>query len=379
MKKSAWIGILVVVVVVAIIAVMWARREQQPDAVPIGAILPLTGSAAPYGQNAKRGIELALDQLNADGGVRGIPIEVIFEDSKTDPKEAVSALNKLFNSHGVRFVIGDINSTGVLAMAPIAERNKIILLSPGASNPKISDAGEYIFRNWHSDALEGEVGADYAFSKLHWETAAVLYVNAAYGAGLAETFRKVFEEVGGKILAFEAYPQDATDMREQISKIMAVNPNGIYLPGWPKEMSVALRQLKELGSDIPILSVQGFDDPSILELAGDAAEGVIFSVPQTPDPNDEIVRSFNESYRKQYNKEPGVCSAAGYDALRIFAYAMSEVGTKVEEVQKILATLKDFAGADGPIAFDEHGDLLKPFAFKVVKSGKFEQHTEVKL
>ena len=344
-----------------------SKKQPETKEIKIGAILPLTGSAAPYGENAKRGIELALSEIKSKDKV----VKILYEDSKTDPKEAVSALNKLFNLHGIRLIIGDINSSGLLAMAPIAERNKIILMSPGASNPKISDAGEYIFRNWHSDALEGEVDARYAFSNMGWKTTAVLYVDAAYGVGLAETFRNVFNTLGGKTVAFEAYAQDATDMRSQISKIIAAKPNGLYLPGWPKEMAVVLKQLKELGSEIPILSAQGFDDPSILKLSANAAEGVIFSVPETPDPNNEIAKSFNENYRIRYSQEPGVCSASGYDALRIFAYAINKVGDDIEQVQKIIASLKDFPGADGPITFDEHGDLLKPFSFKVVKNGKF--------
>jgi branched-chain amino acid transport system substrate-binding protein len=192
MKKQAWMGIVALIVVAAVVVVYLVTRERQPDqpdTVTIGAILPLTGSAAPYGKNARRGIELALEEINANGGVNGKKVKVLYEDSKTEPKEAVSALRKLHSSSGVKFIIGDINSTGVLAMAPIAVRERILLLSPGASNPKISDAGDYIFRNWHSDALEGQVDADHAYSTLGWREAAVLYVNAAYGAGLAETFR----------------------------------------------------------------------------------------------------------------------------------------------------------------------------------------------
>ena len=371
MNKKTWIGIAIIVLVAVIAIWFLTTRKQQPDTITIGAIIPLTGSAAPYGQNAQRGIDMAVSEINTRGGINGISIVVLYEDSKTEPKEAVSALQKLFNSNGVRYIIGDINSTGLLAMAPIAENNKIILLSPGASNPKISDAGDYIFRNWHSDALEGQIDTDYALNSLQWKTAAVLYVNAAYGAGLAGTFKQAFEELGGRIVAYEAYPQDATNMREQISKILAVKPDGLYLPGWPKEMSVALKQLKELGSTIPILSAQGFDDASILKLAGDAAEGVVFSVPQQPDPNDKTVTAFLETYRKKYGKEPGVCSAAGYDALRIYAKAISAVGDDPVEVQRFMAQIKDFPGAGGPITFDEHGDLLKPFSFKEVRNGKF--------
>lgn len=348
-----------------------ASKTNQEAPIMVGAILPLTGSAAPYGQNAKNGIELALEEINASGGIHGRSLEVLYQDSKTEPKEAVSALQKLYSTDGIRYIIGDINSTGLLAMAPIAERNKIILLSPGASSPEISNAGEYIFRNWHSDALEGQIDADYAYRAMKWKKSAVLYVNAAYGVGLAETFRTDFQNLGGEVIAFEAYPQDATNMREQISKILAARPDGLYLPGWPKEMAIALKQLAEQGSKLPILSAQGFDDPSMLELARNAAEGVVFSVPKTPDPNDPIVQSFNKKYESSYKEKPGVCSAAGYDALRIYAYAIEKAGNDPEKVREVMAVLKDFPGADGPITFDEHGDLLKPFSFKKVSNLAF--------
>ncbi|HET6454424.1 MAG TPA: ABC transporter substrate-binding protein [Armatimonadota bacterium] len=364
--------LMVIVLVILAGLVLWLVKAPNPDSkgsIKIGAVLPLTGSAAPYGKNAQRGIELALAEINGRGGVQSKPLQVMFEDSKTDPKEAVGALNKL-HSQGINFIIGDINSSGVLAMAPIAEREKILLLSPGASNPKISSAGDFIFRNWHSDALEGQVDADYAHTKLHWKRAAVLYVNAAYGAGLASTFKKVFEDHGRDVVAYEAYAQDAADMREQITKILSANPDGLYLPGWPKEMSVALRQLKQLGWNKLILSAQGFDDPLVLKLAGPAAEGVIYSVPKSPDSHDPVVGDFQSNYRKQYGQEPGVCSASGYDALRIYAYAIGEAGTGTQKVQKTMAKLRGFAGADGPVTFDKNGDLLKPFEFKVIRNGR---------
>ena len=375
MKRNIWIGIGVVVAVALSLVLIVTQTKKEPKEIKIGAILPLTGSAAPYGQNAQRGTNLAISELAYKPSK--YKFEIVFQDSKTEPKEAVNALRHLYNTEKIRYIIGDINSTGVLAMAPIAEKNKILLLSPGASNPDISYAGDWIFRNWHSDALEGQVAANFAFNKLGWKTAAVLYVNAAYGAGLAKTFKSVFDSNEGKIVGYEAYPQDATDMRTQIVKILDSKPDGLYLPGWPKEMSVALKQLKEMNSTLPILSAQGFDDPSILELAGDAAEGVIFSVPQVPDTNNPVVKKFNKKYKEKYGRSPGVCSASGYDALRIYAWAIDSVGNNPEKVRNLMANLKDFPGADGPITFDEHGDLLKPFMFKTVKDGKFNKYYTV--
>ena len=371
MNRRTWIFLGVLALSLFMVGIWIQSTRDSEEELRIGAILPLSGSASPYGENAQRGIDLAVSEINAIGGVNGKLVRVYYEDSRTDPREAVSALQRLHDFQGIRYIIGDINSTGLLAMAPIAERNQILLLSPGASNPQISDAGEFIFRNWHSDALEGQVAAGFARDSLDWTTVAVLYVNAAYGVGLAETFRDGFLELGGEVVGYESYPQDAVDMREQINRILSLAPDGLYLPGWPKEMAVALRQLREQGSGIPVLSGQGFDDPSILELAGAAAEGVMFSVPQVPNPSDQRVSHFQSAYQSAYDREPGVCSASGYDALRIYADAIGQAGDDPIAVQQYMASLQGFSGADGPISFDQYGDLLKPFEFKTVRDGRF--------
>ena len=192
-------------------------KENQPF--EIGAVLPLTGSAAVWGQNAKMGMDLAASEINAKGGVNGHPISVLYQDSQSEPSVATSALQQLISVHHVQVVIGDIASSSVLAMAPIAMKNQVVLLSPGASNPDISKAGDFIFRNWQSDALEGEVDAQYAFSKLGWKKVACLYVNNGYGAGLEKVFADKFKAAGGQIVAEESFPQGATDLHAQIAAV----------------------------------------------------------------------------------------------------------------------------------------------------------------
>ena len=238
----------------------------------IGAVLPLTGSAAIWGQNARRGMDLALAELNASRpSVQRI--SVIYEDSRSDPASAVSALQKLITADQIQVVIGDIDSSSVLAMAPIANANKVVLLSPGASNPAISNAGEYIFRNWQSDALEGNVNAKFAYSTHGWRRMASLYVDNAYGVGLNTEFSRDFIAMGGAIVAQEGYPQGSTDLRASITRLLSYKFDALYLPGYPPEMVVALRQIKELGLSTPILSVQAFDDPEILKRAGTCCRG----------------------------------------------------------------------------------------------------------
>ena len=336
----------------------------------IGSVLPLTGSAAVWGQNAKMGMDLAVGEINAKGGVNGHSISVLYQDSQSEPSAATSALQQLISVHHIHVVIGDIASSSVLAMAPIAMKNQVVLLSPGASNPDISKAGDFIFRNWQSDALEGEVDAQYAFSKLGWKKVACLYVNNGYGAGLEKVFAEKFKGAGGQIVAEESFPQGATDLHAQIAAVSASAPDGIYMPGYPPEMAVALKQMKETGVKLPVLSVQAFDDPEIVARAGDAAEGVIFSIPTPPDTNNAVVANFHSSYTKTYGKEPGVCSDTGYDALRIVALALGQGATSGSEIRDKFRLIKDFPGAAGATTFDSHGDVIRQFSFKKIEGGK---------
>lgn len=366
----------------ALIAALWcgsvAAETRPPNPIQIGAVLPLTGSAAVWGQNAKRGMELALQEINANGGINGRKLAVLYEDSQSDPKAATSALEKLIASAHVPTVIGDIASSSVLAMAPIAERNQVVLLSPGASNPDISDAGSFIFRNWQSDALEGEIDARHAFSVLGWRRVACLYVNNAYGAGLNKVFTEKFRAMGGEIAAEESFLQGATDLRAQIGRVGAAKPDGVYMPGYPPEMAVALKQMKETGVHLPLLSVQAFDDPEILERAGQAADGVLFSVPKIPDPTNPVVAHFRSTYTSAYGQQPGVCSDTGYDALRIVAWALGQGATTGPEIRDKLNRLRDFPGAAGSTTFDSRGDVIREFDFKIIRAGKAVLLSEIR-
>jgi len=255
-------------------------------------------------------MDLAAEEINASGGINGTKIQLIYEDSQADPKTATSALQKLINDDRVPAVVGDIASSCVLAMAPLAERSKVVLLSPGASTPEISQAGQYVFRNWQSDALEGDVDGKYAFNHLKWRRAACVYVNNASGTGLSRVFKTSFEAAGGQVPSTESFAENANDVRTQIAHVLAAKPDGIFLPGYPKGLVITLRQLKEAGSHIPILATQAFDDPTVYKNAGAAAEGVIFSTTKPPDPKDPTVSHFKSAYltNSRYAAEYFACN-----------------------------------------------------------------------
>jgi len=224
-----------------------SKKENESEEITIGAILPLTGSAAIWGQNVKNGINLAVRKVNAGGGIDGKRIIVIYEDSRGLPNDAVMALNKIIATHNVPAILGEVASSCVLSMAPIAERRKVVLLSPGASNPEITYAGEYIFRNWHSDNLEGAYLAKVAYENLNMRRIGIVYVNNGYGRGLEKVFSRKFVYLGGNIATSEGFDQDATDFRSQLTRVKATDCDGIFLPGYPKEIPEVLKQAKELG------------------------------------------------------------------------------------------------------------------------------------
>lgn len=349
------------------------KKESSQINYKIGVILPLTGSAAVWGKNAKMGIDLALSELKNEG----FNIELIVEDSKSETKTAISALEKLISTENIQVVIGDIASSSVLAMAPIAEKNKVVLLSPGASNPDISQAGDYIFRNWQSDALEGKIDADFVINDLKKDKISVLYVNNAYGTGLKNSFIKRLEELNKQILSEESFEQGAKDVRTQLQKLKKVNPQVVYMPGYPKEMATSLKQMKEMNFKTQVLSTQAFDDPEIIKIAGDAANGVIYSIPKPADTTNIVVKNFIDSYTKTYNKKPGVCSDTGYDALKIIIYEMKNMNaTTGEQIKNALYKMQAFDGAAGKTSFDSNGDVLKEFEFKVIQNNRIFNYDE---
>lgn len=363
-KRNLWIIIGAVIVIAAI--VIGIRLAQKPapkeQVIKIGSVLSLTGSASVWGQKSKNGVELAVKHL----AEKGIKVDVIFEDAASESKTAVSALNKLL-AQGIKYIVGDISSGNVLAMAPIAERNKVVLISPGASNPDISKAGDFIFRTWQSDALEARYDAEYAFKVLNWKDVCIVYIQNAYGEGLKEAFKKHFL---GKIVLEESFSQGQSSFRDLIIKLKKIKVDGIYLPGYPEEMGLFLKQLREQGVLTPILSTQAFDDPIVLKRAGSAAEGVIFSVPEPPDPSNPVVQRFRKDYKRFYGEEPGVTADAAYDAVMILVETIRKVGDDPEKVKNALYSI-DLNGASGRIKFDENGDLIKNFVFKIVRNGQF--------
>jgi branched-chain amino acid transport system substrate-binding protein len=373
MKKTTkiWCGISIVAVVAiaVVLIVLQPWKPKQPEVIKIGVIAPFSGDGAIYGEYAKNGIEMALSEINSADGINGVPLEIIYEDDKLDAKEGVSAFKKLVESDGVQVVIGPFTSNVALAIAPVAEEERVVLLSPSATNYKLKDAGDYFFRVCPSDTEQGRILADFTKNDLGAKTAAILYMNTDYGVGLQEVFKKQFANLGGEIVDIESFEMGSTDMRTQLLKIKEKSPEALFMPANVAEAGTLLKQAREIGLTTKFVGGDGSYGPELIKIGGVAAEGLYNSTMGWGNP--EKAKEFKSKYKDIYGEEPGTYSALFYEALWVLADAMKLKGTTSEEIKEGLYNINGFEGPTGLTKFDLNGEVQKPYDIYVVKKGKF--------
>jgi len=345
--------------------------KKKEEVIKIGAILPLTGSAAQWGIPPKNGALLALEEINKNGGIDGKKIELKIRDDKCEPRDAVSAVQNMLTQFKPLLILGAVCSSSSLAIAPILERNKIVMISPASTSPLLTDAGDYIFRVVPTDALRGKIFAEYIYSLGH-RRISLLYINNEGGVGNQKTFAENFKKLGGKIVSTESYPQDARDMRSQLTNIKKIKPDALVIVSYPDDTPLVLRQSKELKVDVPLFfQTEALDDPAVLQKAGDAAEGVTYILPEKP--SGEVVDKFASEYKAKYGNEPELYAAEGYDIVILISKVLkTNPNMSSTELKDKLYKIKDYRGASGIITFDQNGDVLKPMAINKIKNGKKE-------
>ena len=335
----------------------------------IGSIMPLTGAAAQYGNNCMNGIKLAVKEVNNSNS--SLKFEMLFEDDQTIPKEAVTAFNKLTAINNVQVIIGPLPSSCAMAVAPIAENKQVVLFSPGASTPKLTNAGNFIFRNWQSDAFEAKIMADYLLKEGR-NRIAILAINNDFGLALKEYFANHFQNEGGEIVASESFEQDATDFRTQLTKIKASKPDGIYLLSYPKETANIVNQAHQLELNTNIYGVAAMEDPSLITLAGNNAEGIIYTKAVEPESDEPVYKHFLNSYEKEYGQKPGLIADTGYDAVKMLHKAIQNLPAfNGPNIAEQLRKIKNYQGASGLMSFDANGDIIKPVGIKTIRNGEF--------
>jgi branched-chain amino acid transport system substrate-binding protein len=345
-----------------------------PSAIKIGAVLPLTGDSAAWGDQGRKGIETAVKEINDSGGINGRPIEVVYEDSQANPRLAVSAISKLISVDKVPAVVGDVVSATTLAMAPIAEEKQVVLVAPSASAPAISDAGKFIYRVWPSDLLEGSELATWANGQ-GYKRVAILHIATDYGLGLSKVFQQTFESLGGAVPSTQSYAQEETSFKPYLARIKSESPDAVYLISYYKDAALALKQAKEIGLNTQFFGATAVESPELIKLAGQAADGLIYPTivdfdPTNPNDNQ---RTFIERFRAAFKTDPDWASSHAHDALLVIADAMRAGARSGDQIRQEIDRRREFSGVTGRIIFNEKGDVIeKPVAIKIVENGKFE-------
>ncbi|MCX8059165.1 MAG: ABC transporter substrate-binding protein [Spirochaetes bacterium] len=373
-KKILWVLVSITLILSSLIFGCKAKEQF----ILIGGVGPVTGEAATFGVSTKEGIELAVEEWNAAGGLLGKKIKLIFQDDKGEPTEAATVYNKLITQDKVVAIIGTVMSKCSLAGAPICQDNKVPMISPTSTNPKVTEVGDFIFRACFIDPFQGLVGAKFAYENLKARKAGVIFdVGNDYTKGLAEVFRDSFTSLGGQIVAFEAHPTGTTDFKAQLTKIIAAKPDIIYIPDYYNDVALIAKQARELGFKGSFIGGDGWDSPKLTEIAGTAIEGGFFTNHFSKDDQRPIVQEFVKKYKAKYGKEPDALAALAYDAAYIMFDAIKRAGSTVGEKIRDALKVTNINVASGLVKFDEKRNPIKSAVIIQIKNGQQVYYTTV--
>jgi len=359
--------------IVLLAAVIPALAQEE---IPVGEFASLTGGSASFGQSSHKGPELAVQEINAAGGVLGKKIKLITEDDQSLAGQPATIVRKLISQDKVIAVLGEVASSKSLEAAPICQQNKIPMISPASTNPKVTEVGDYIFRVCFIDPFQGTVMSKFALSK-GWKNVAILTdVKQDYSVGLAEFFVKHFTANGGTIVKDQKYSTSDKDFKPQLTSIKASKPDAIFVPGYYGEVSLIGKQARLLGIKAPLLGGDGWVGDSLLKVAGNALDGSFFSCHFSADDKTAKVQDFVKKYQAKYGAVPDDMAALGYDSAMILAESIKRAGTTDgAKLRDAIAQTKDHDGITGKITLDAQRNASKPAVILTIGGGgyKFEQ------
>jgi branched-chain amino acid transport system substrate-binding protein len=336
--------------------------------IKIGAILPLTGPAAEFGNWMKQGLDMAADDLNQHGGIAGRRVSLLYEDSQGDPKSGLAAYQKLRAIDKVKFFFTSISGV-TMAILPEATKDSVLVVT-SSTHPDIT-AGKYlVLRIYFTPDQEATAMADHAAKRLGLKRVGVIYLNDESLSGYYQYFANRMKELGAETYG-QSYEAGATDFRTQLVKIKSWKPDGIYVGGW-KENGAILRQIRQLGIAVPILGPVTFDSPQTVAIAGAAAEGVVFTVPRfdTTVATSEQA-AFIKEYQSRFHQPPEVNAALFYDGLQTLAIGIAKTNGSPVKTAEAVKSIRDYHGALGVISYRANGDIEMPVGFKKIVDGKF--------
>jgi branched-chain amino acid transport system substrate-binding protein len=356
-----------------------AALNESSNVIRIGEVGSMTGSEATFGVSTHQGIELAVRKVNAEGGVRGKKLEVILVDDQSKPDEAATAVTKLISQNGVSAILGEVASSRSIAMAAIAQDNKIPMVTPSSTNPKVTEMGSYIFRVCFIDPFQGEVMAKFALNDLKLKRVAILRdVKSDYSTGLANFFKAALVKGGGEIAVDESYNSGDIDFKSQLTAIRAKAPQAILVPGYYTEVGLIARQARELGLKIPLLGGDGWDSPKLTEIGGKAMDNTYFSNHYSNENQSPQIQGFIADFKKAFGVMPDGLSAMGYDAAMVLVEAMKRSKTLIgNDIREALVATDKHPGVTGTISIDAKRNAIKSAVVLKVENGYFKYQTTV--
>lgn len=343
--------------------------------IKVGVILPLTGPASEIGNTILNGIKVANTESNKTDKNK---IDLLIEDSQLDAKQAIAAANKLIFVDKVKVIIGVASSTDALAVAPICEKNKVIMLSSTASTPLLTKAGDYIFRIYPSDIYDGKTLSDFAYNSRGLKSFSIFYLNNDFGNGLKDVFIKDYTKLGGKIKDAESFLPDATDFRTQLTKIKQSNSEGILVIAIDMQYINIIKQIRQLNITSEIFAPVTFDNPLILKQLGNAANGIFYSRPMySHDTTSLQERKFRTDYKKVAGNEPPILAALGFDTYKLISNSLLAQSYNSDLIKAYLYKVH-YSGVSGNIKFDKNGDIMPDMEIMLIKNDKAIEYEKIK-
>jgi len=341
------------------------------DEIRIGELTSITGPSASFGVCARNGTALAIEQINAKGGVLGKRLKLIVQDDRSVAGEAATVARKLLYSDKVVAILGEVSSSKSLEAAPICQEAKTPMISPAATNPKVTETGDYIFRVCFIDAFQGEVMGRFALSRQFKRIAVLTDERQDYSKGLAAAFVAYLSKHGGEVVKAQSYCTGDKDFRAQLTSIKSAKPDAVFLPGYYTEVALIARQGRQLGIKTPFLGGDGWVGEPLLKVAGNALDGCFYSShfsEKSPEPS---IVAFLAAYRAKFGSKPDDMAALGYDSAVLLADAIKRAGaTAGAALRDAIASTKNFPGITGSITIDNRRNARKPAVIQAVEGGK---------
>jgi branched-chain amino acid transport system substrate-binding protein len=343
----------------------------------VGEYGSLTGPQATFGTSTHEGITLAMEEINAAGGVNGRKVTVKTEDDQSKQEEAANAVTKLISQNNVVAVLGEVASSASLAAAPTCQSNKVPMITPSSTNDKVTKMGDYIFRMCFVDSYQGEAQAKFAArwcdqNKKPKAVAILTDVKSDYSQGLGKVFQDTFTQLGGKIAGANSYSNGDSDFRPQLTAVKSTNPSLIFVPGYYTDIGQIASQARDLGITVPLLGGDGWESPKLIEIGGKALEGSFYTNHYFVGDPAPIVHDFVTKYEKRWGHKPDALAALGYDTMKVLGDALKRA-KKIDgpAIRDAIAETKNFEGVTGRITLGpDRNPIGKKLVVEEIKDGQ---------